>query len=61
LQRAGFRFFRVERRETSALNHGLAAQSATKRSRIDTSATDLRVVTYMRLQRFNGASRDDVK
>jgi branched-chain amino acid transport system substrate-binding protein len=30
-------------------------------SRINTSATDYRVVTYMKLQRFNGASWDDVK
>jgi branched-chain amino acid transport system substrate-binding protein len=30
-------------------------------SRINTSATDYRVVTYMQLQRFNGASWDDVK
>ena len=29
-------------------------------SRINTSATDYRVVTYMQLQRFNGASWDDV-
>jgi len=30
-------------------------------SRINTSATDFRVVTYMQLQRFNAASWDDVK
>ena len=30
-------------------------------SRINTSATDYRVVTYMQLQRFNGTSWDDVK
>ncbi|MGD0848357.1 ABC transporter substrate-binding protein [Bradyrhizobium sp.] len=30
-------------------------------SRINTGPTDYRVVTYMRLQRFNGASWDDVK
>jgi branched-chain amino acid transport system substrate-binding protein len=30
-------------------------------SRINTSPTDYRVVTYMQLQRFNGASWDDVK
>jgi branched-chain amino acid transport system substrate-binding protein len=30
-------------------------------SRINTSATDYRVVTYMQLQRFNGASWDEVK
>jgi branched-chain amino acid transport system substrate-binding protein len=30
-------------------------------SRINTSPADYRVVTYMRLQRFNGASWDDVK
>jgi branched-chain amino acid transport system substrate-binding protein len=30
-------------------------------SRINTSATDYRVLTYMQLQRFNGASWDDVK
>jgi branched-chain amino acid transport system substrate-binding protein len=30
-------------------------------SRINTSQTDYRVVTYMQLQRFNGASWDDVK
>ena len=30
-------------------------------SRINTSAADYRVVTYMQLQRFNGASWDDVK
>ena len=29
-------------------------------SRINTSATDFRVVTYMQLQRFNGTSWDDV-
>ena len=30
-------------------------------SRINTSPTDYRVVTYMQLQRFNGTSWDDVK
>jgi len=30
-------------------------------SHINTSPTDYRVVTYMRLQRFNGTSWDDVK
>ncbi len=30
-------------------------------SRINTSPTDYRVVTYMQLQRFNGASWDEVK
>jgi branched-chain amino acid transport system substrate-binding protein len=30
-------------------------------SRINTSAADYRVITYMQLQRFNGASWDDVK
>jgi branched-chain amino acid transport system substrate-binding protein len=30
-------------------------------SRINTSSTEYRVVTYMQLQRFNGASWDDVK
>ena len=30
-------------------------------SRINTSATDYRVITYMQLQRFNGESWDDVK
>ncbi|MDB5547578.1 MAG: Amino acid/amide transporter substrate-binding protein family [Tardiphaga sp.] len=30
-------------------------------SRINTSATDYRVVTYMQLQRFNGTSWDDMK
>jgi len=30
-------------------------------SRINTSPTDYRVVTYMQLQRFNGASWDDVR
>ena len=30
-------------------------------SRINTSPTEYRVVTYMQLQRFNGASWDDVR
>jgi branched-chain amino acid transport system substrate-binding protein len=30
-------------------------------SRINTSTTDYRVVTYTRLRRFNGASQDDVR
>ena len=30
-------------------------------SRINTSPTDYRVVTYMQLQRFNGTSWDDVR
>jgi branched-chain amino acid transport system substrate-binding protein len=30
-------------------------------SRINTSTTDYRVVTYMRLRRFSGASRDEVR
>jgi branched-chain amino acid transport system substrate-binding protein len=30
-------------------------------SRIDTSATDYQGITFMQLQRFNGASWDEVK